>query len=180
MKNRTRIALVLFTLGFIALNAQVEDKLLKVNALLPGVSYELGLGATTTLNVDAILGVALRGGSNSSTRFGIFPGIGVEGRKYVNFNRRLRKQKNIAGNSGNYVSLATQLQLGSSLFGDVEFASDYFYNVGFMYGIQRMRPKGFYWGISFGPAVLADDFGVDGAILSNVRLGWVLNRRKNK
>ncbi|WP_340157056.1 hypothetical protein [uncultured Maribacter sp.] len=50
------------------LNAQstkhVEDGLFKVNALAPGISYELGVADKTTLNLEAFLGFALNGGTD--------------------------------------------------------------------------------------------------------------------
>ncbi len=159
---------------------QVEDGLFKVNALLPGVSYEFGVGNASTISLEGIVGFALNGGSGRSTEFGIFPAVQAEYRNYVNFERRLGKNKNISGNSGNYVSLLNQFQLGNPLFGDLEFNSDYYYNLAIVYGIQRIRPQGFYWGVSFGPGVFIDDFGTDVGLLIDVRLGWVVGGRKNK
>lgn len=159
---------------------QVENKLFKVNALLPGVSYELGIGGKSTVNLDAIIGFSLNGGTGRSTEFGIFPALQAEYRYFVNFDRRLGKNKNISGNSGNYVGLVNQFQLGSPILGNLDYNSDYFYNLAVVYGIQRTRPKGFYWGVSFGPAIFIDEFSTDPGIFTNLRLGWVIGRNKNK
>lgn len=156
----------------------VEAGLFKVNALFPGVSYELGIAQNATLNFEAIVGFALNGGSNRRTEYGIFPGVQAEYRRYLNMERRLGKDKNISGNSGNYLGLVNQFQHGNPIFGNLEFASDYYYNLALVYGIQRTRPKGFYWGISFGPAIFVNDFGTDPGILVDARLGWVTGRRK--
>lgn len=156
----------------------VEDGLLKINALLPGVSYELGAGKNSTFNFEGIIGFALNGGSGRSTEYGVYPGLQAEYRNYVNMDRRLRKNKNISGNSGNYIGFLNQFQFGTPLIGDLEYTSDYFYNVAAVYGIQRTRPKGFYWGISFGPAIFIDDFSTDPGILIDARLGWVIGGRK--
>jgi hypothetical protein len=176
--------LCFFVVSLFWCNAQdttlVENNLLKVNALLPGVSYELGLGNTTTLNLEGIVGFAVNGGSGRDTEFGIYPGLGAELRKYVNLDRRISKNKNIEGNSGNYISVLNQFQFGSPLIGDLQYSSDYYYNLAIVYGIQRMKPKGFYWSISLGPSIFRDDFDVDAGILIDARLGWVLHRRKNK
>ena len=157
---------------------KVENGLFKVNALLPGVSYELGIAETSTLNFEAIIGFAINGGSDRDTEFGIYPGLQAEYRNYVNMDRRLRKNKNISGNSGNYISFLNQFQFGTPLIGDLEYTTDYFYNVAAVYGIQRTRPKGFYWGVSFGPAIFIDDFSTDPGILVDARLGWVIGGRK--
>lgn len=156
----------------------VEDKLFKVNALAPGISYELGVADKTTLNLEAFLGLALNGGSDRSTNFGLYPGLEADVRQYVNFNRRLNKGKNISGNSGNYVAFLNQLQFGKPIIGDLEYASDYFYNGALVYGIQRTYKKGFYWGLAFGPGIFVDDFYTDAGILIDLRLGWVVSGRK--
>lgn len=156
----------------------VENGLFKINALVPGVSYEFGVGRASTVNVEAFTGFAVRGGSDRTTEFGIYPGVQAEYRNYVNMQRRLRKDKNISGNSGNYVSLVNQFQSGRPLFGDLELSSDYYYNVAVVYGLQRTRPKGFYWSLSFGPGVFNNQFETTPGILIDARLGWVIGGRK--
>ncbi|MDF4202211.1 hypothetical protein PXD56_04565 [Maribacter sp. SA7] len=157
---------------------QVEDGLFKINALAPGVSYELGIGAKTTLNAEAFFGFALNGGSDRSTNFGLYPGLEADLRQYINFDRRLRKGKNIANNTGNYIAFLNQLQFGTPIIGNLEYASDYFYNAALVYGIQRTYKKGFYWGLAFGPGIFVDDFYTDAGILIDLRLGWVVGGRK--
>ncbi|SIQ31976.1 hypothetical protein [Maribacter ulvicola] len=56
----------------------VEDGLFKVNALLPGVSYEVGVGERTAINAEAIIGFALRGTSNVETEFGLYLGFAAD------------------------------------------------------------------------------------------------------
>ena len=182
MKSLSTAFVLFFSIATLSAQStkKVEDGLLKANALLPGISYELGVGDKSTLNLEGIIGFALNGGSGRSTEFGIFPGIQVDYRNYLNFERRLRKNKNISGNSGNYVGLLNQFQFGKPLIGDLEFSSDYYYNLAVVYGIQRTRPKGFYWGVSFGPGIFVDDFGTDTGLLVDVRLGWVIGGRKKK
>lgn len=166
----------------LAINAQtikkVEKGLFKVNVLAPGIAYELGIGSTATINLEAVLGFALHGGSDRDTEFGIYPGIQAEYRNYVNMNRRIGRNKNISGNSANYLSFLNQFQLGSPLVGHLEYSSDYFYNIAAVYGIQRMRPKGFYWSIAFGPALYMDDSSTNPGIFLDGRLGWVLDQKK--
>ncbi len=153
---------------------QVEDQLFKVNALLPGVSYEIGVGSTSTLNFEGIIGFALNGGSDRSAEFGIFPGVQAEYRNYLKLDRRIAKSMNISGNSGNYISLLNQFHIGTLLFGYLEYNSDYFYNLAVMYGIQRTRPKGFYSGVSLAPAFYTTDNDPSVSILSDNKLGWLL------
>ncbi len=156
----------------------VEDGLFKINLLAPGVSYEIGVADKTTLNLEAFLGFALNGGSDRETSFGLYPGLEADIRQYVNFSRRTRKGKNISGNTGNYVAFLNQLQFGTPIIGDLEYASDYFYNAAIVYGMQRTYEKGFYWGLAFGPGIFVDDFYTDAGILIDIRLGWVIGGRK--
>lgn len=74
-------------------NKVLENGLFKINAFLPGVSYEFGVAKKTTINLDAIIGFALNGGSNRETSFGLYPGLGAELRNFVNMDRRIRKNK---------------------------------------------------------------------------------------
>ncbi len=179
--NKTIIFVVLLCSAFTLssqTNKQVEDGLFKINALAPGVSYELGVGSKTTLNFEGFLGFAMNGGSDRDTNFGLYPGLGAEFRYFNNFERRIRKGKNISENSGNYLGFLNQYQFGQPIIGDLEYASNYFYNLVIVYGIQRTRPKGFYWGISFGPGVFVNEFDTTPGILIDARLGWVIGGRK--
>ncbi|MFD0796772.1 hypothetical protein ACFQZJ_04820 [Maribacter chungangensis] len=173
---RTYTLLVLVVAGVYGRAQSVEKGLLKVNALLPGLSYELGIADKATLNFDAVIGFALNGGSGRSTEFGVYPSVQAEYRNYINFDRRLRKKKNVSGNTGNYVSLLNQFQFGDPLVGDLEFSSDFYYNIAAVYGIQRTRPKGFYWGLAFGPGIFVDEFDTNVGLLVDARLGWVIGR----
>ncbi|MGB6153425.1 MAG: hypothetical protein WBG48_15705 [Pricia sp.] len=180
MKNS--LLYVLFVSAFFSVNAQsgknVEKGLFKVNALIPGVSYELGVGTNTSFNFDVGILLALEGGTNVKTEFGLFPTLGADFRYYYNMDRRIGKGKNILGNSGNYLGVANQFYPGNAFVGNLDFTSSYFYNTAVVYGIQRMRPKGFYWGVSFGPGLFVDDFDVNGGLFVDAKLGWVIGKRK--
>tara|TARA_R110002074_G_scaffold59183_3_gene144290 strand:- start:18 stop:560 length:543 start_codon:yes stop_codon:yes gene_type:complete len=156
----------------------VEDGIFKINLLLPGVSYELGVGNRTTINAEAIIGFALRGASDVETQFGLYPGFAADFRYYNNFDRRLSKGKNISGNTGNYFGFLNQIQFGTPIIGDLEYASDYYYNVALVYGLQRTYKKGFYFSLAFGPGVFVNEFNTDAGVLIDVRLGWVIGGRK--
>ena len=172
----------LFVSAFSNLNAQsdrnVEKGVFKINALPIGVSYELGAGRNTTFNFDLNLAAGLRAGGDPGPEFGIWPIFGADFRYYYNMERRLGKGKNILGNSGNYVSIVNKFRFGNALVGKLDFSSDYYYTTGVVYGIQRMRPKGFYWGASVGPGIYVDQFNVNVGLIGSIRLGWVLGKRK--
>lgn len=159
-------------------NSNIERSIFKVNALAPGVSYELGVGKNLSLNIDALVIPAIQGGSNQETEFGIFPGIQADFRYFTNMKRRLEKGKNITGNSGNYLGLTNLLYSGNSFVGDLNFDSKFNHIAALTYGIQRTRPKGFYWGFSLGPGLYTDDFNTQFTFFVDLRLGWVLKKKK--
>ncbi len=107
-----------------------------------------------------------------------FSGLQADFRYFINMKRRKRKGKNISGNSGNYLSFSNELVSGDPLVGDLSYNSSYFYNTAILYGIQRTRPKGFYCGVSFGPALLNDEIDTDFGIWADVRLGWVIGKKQ--
>ena len=179
MENFSISALLLFSLlSFAQTSKNVEDGLFKINALTPGVSYELGIGKDLSLNFDALIGFALNGGTGRDTEFGLFPGVQADFRYFTNMGRRLSKDKIISGNSGNYLAVSNKLSSGRSTIGDLEFSSNYFYGISIVYGIQRTRRKGFYWGLSFGPAWFSNSFGSNFGAILDARIGWVIKKRK--
>lgn len=176
------ICFTVIVMSALCINAQsnklVEDGLFKINALAPGVSYELGVGSKTTLNLEGFLGFALNGGSGRDTNFGLFPGLAADVRQYINFDRRLKKGKNISGNTGNYISFLNQMQFGTPIIGNLEYASDYYFNTALVYGLQRTYKKGFYFGLAFGPGIFVNQYDTNAGILIDARLGWVIGGRK--
>ncbi len=151
----------------------VEKGLFKVNALLPGASYELGAGNNTTFNFDLLL-VPDFGGNPLE----IFPAVGAEFRYFTNMNRRLGKDKNISGNSGNYVGFLNQLLIAAPLLGNLEYDIPFVYNGAIVYGLQRTYNKGFYFNLSFGPGFFTRDNDPTAGILIDIKLGWILSGRK--
>ena len=154
----------------------VEKGLLKVNAFIPGISYELGVGNTSTFNFDALL---IPGGGtnfNEDPEFGLFYGFQAEYRYFTNLNRRLSKMKNIEGNSGNYIALNNQIYSGRPLIGDYYLNYSYNHIVAMTYGIQRTRSKGFYWNVSFGPGVFITESDLGATLMLDLKLGWVVKK----
>ncbi|MBC6998160.1 hypothetical protein [Cytophaga sp. FL35] len=174
------ILLALFVSAFFTSKAQtdklVERGLFRLNIVAPGASYELGLGKRSTLNFEAILVPLSERVYGSTDNFEIFPALGAEYRYYTNMRRRIGKGKNIRGNSGNYVSFLNQAIIAAPILGNIEHDTPVSYIGALNYGIQRTRPKGFYWNVSFGPGVgiTESDFGP--AVLIDTKLGWVVKK----
>tara|TARA_R110002050_G_scaffold51870_7_gene118857 strand:+ start:1746 stop:1925 length:180 start_codon:yes stop_codon:yes gene_type:complete len=58
--------------------------------------------------------------SDRETNFGLYPGIGAEFWYFNNLERLLLQDKNISGNSGNYLGFLNQFQFGQPILGDLE------------------------------------------------------------
>ena len=171
-------------------NKNVEKGIFKINALSPGVSYEFGIGMDMTINLDAL--VVIGGGSRGPNDFniGFFPGFDAEFRYFNNFERRLSKDKNISGNSGNYWALSTGIQSGQAIIGTYNLGYATSIHLGAVYGLQRTYKKGFYWNLSFGPGVFftreeflfpSSSVNVDTTSFGIVgvgKIGWVLGKKK--
>jgi hypothetical protein len=193
MKNLLVVLLFFCIASVIAQSDKnVEKQIFRINALTPGVTYEVGIGNNSTLNFDLNLAFEINGGSGRSTEFGLFPSLRGEFRNYNNFNRRLSKGKNIANNSGNYVSFYTNLQSIKPVIGalDISFDERTYFSTGILYGFQRTYKKGFYWNLSFGPGVFftKQEIPIPGSTVQNYftdfglvvqgKIGWVLGKRK--
>lgn len=178
MKKLLFVVLVL--IGFSA-NAQsqtnVEKKLYSVNFLLPGLEYEMGLSNNTTLDLRAGTGFGISGGSNRDTEFGIFLNAHTQYRYYYNFNKRLRKDKNIDNNSANYIALNGSIDFGDPIIGDLQLSSDYGGVIGPVWGLQRYYRSGFKLDLNLGAGYGFNNLG--GSYFSPIiglRLGWKLGK----
>jgi len=179
MKKFAVIILILSSLAAYAQTSNnVERQLFKINALVPGVSYELGLSNNLTLNLDALLIPGGGRGLNNKTQFGVLPGFQADLRYFVNMKRRSGKGKNISGNSGNFVALMNQLYSGNAILGNLKLDNGFNYITALSYGIQRTRPKGFYWGFSVGPGLYFGDIDPQFTVFIDLKLGWVLRGKK--
>lgn len=155
----------------------VENLQVKFNLLSPGIDFEIGLFQNQTLVGGVGLGV---GYYEEGYVFGL--ALNSEYRYYYNLKRRIRNDKTIGGNSGNYFG-ATRKIFFDPLIIATDIPSNDF-NVGYyglIHGVQRTTENGFHFDISGGVGYYLGD-GVKsgyGPILS-VKLGWVATKRKKK
>lgn len=170
---------LLFICSMVTLNAQtgknVEASQLQLSLPLPSILYELGIGKNTTTSMEAITGFGLRGCTGCETNFGIYTILRGQLRYYYNMERRLRKKKNIQGNSGNYVAALVAFQNGSSLIGNLNTTITL--AVGPVYGIQRTYKRGFFYRLEGGVAFVQDDFEQGIGLVLAARIGWVIRKR---
>lgn len=159
-------------------NSNVEKTQLQFGLPLPSILYEVGTGKNTTLSLEALAGFELRGCSGCETDFGIYPILRGQYRYYYNMERRLRKGKNISGNSGNYVAAVIGYQHGSPIIGNLINTNTL--GVGPVYGLQRTYRKGFFYRLEGGVAYFQDDFEDGIGLVLAARIGWVIGKRRRK
>lgn len=177
MKNLLLISFCL--LISLSINAQnqpsVEDGLLSVNILTPGLEYEYGLTNSTTLDLGAGSGFAYRKGTFGEG-FGVYPVFDLQYRYYYNLKKRLEKGKNIFNNSGNYIALSGTLQAGKPIIGDLEYNEGYFGVIGPVWGLQRYYGAGFKLDLNLGGGYGFNESG--GSFFSPIiglKLGWLIS-----
>jgi len=164
-------------IGFAQSGKKVENQQLTLNVLLPGIIYEQGISQNSTIAAEATMGFAYVESSFTDNGFGIYPIGRVQYRYYYNFDRRLSKGKNIAGNTGNYIAPTIAIQGGKAIIGDLDYISDYFGGIGAVYGLQRTGQKGLQFRFEVGPGYFFDQFERNFGIFLALKLGWVVSRK---
>ncbi len=155
----------------------VENVQVKFNLFSPGIDFEIGIFRNQTAVGGVGLGLAYY---EEGYAFGL--ALNTEYRFYHNLDRRIKKDKVIAGNSGNYIGAARSIYFNQLIFA-TNIPSDDF-NVGYyglIYGIQRTFESGLNFDVSSGVGYYLGD-GIPsgyGPIL-NLKIGWVATKRKNK
>lgn len=156
----------------------LERHQFKFNFLSPGFTYEFALFKNVTASTSVGLGAATY---QEGYALGLV--LNNRARYYYNFNSRIRKGKNVSGNSGNYISAAqaiffSQLRLATNIEGPSDFNIGFF---GFVHGIQRTYPKGFNFNAEIGAGYYKGDGVFSGyGPLINLNFGWVATKRKSR
>ncbi|VAW16104.1 hypothetical protein MNBD_BACTEROID03-1282 [hydrothermal vent metagenome] len=138
------------------------EKVWRVNILNPAIELEVPTGKSATFSTAFGIGYGgaypdLSGGGDGLI-YSINPFLDVQYKLYYNFNKRLRKQKNIDNNSGNFLS-ARVLARGPSLVENVVRSTDYDFAIGPTWGLQRKYGKNFHLLFDIGPIYYFDTEG---------------------
>lgn len=179
---RKHIIISLLLLNFAHLNAQnknsyLENNLLKINILSPGITYERSLSENTTLCTDLNLSLGISYNSNSGSNLLSTPYIREQYRYYYNLEKRKSKDKNIKNNSANFIALDGSYYLKP--IGNSQYVSVY---DGFTFaptwGLQRTYQSGINLGLTAGPGY---NFGTNertaGFVpVANFTLGWIIGK----
>ncbi|WP_291864773.1 hypothetical protein [Maribacter sp.] len=180
MKN-TSLLVLFFGLTIIA-NAQsaknVEENQFVINVFTPGFVYEKGVTTNTTLATEFTIGFEARGCTGCETAYGIYPAFVGQYRYYYNMERRLGKNKNISGNTGNYISGTLWLQSGNPILGNLHKNYNLTGVIAPIYGFQRTYKKGFNFKIEGGVGYSFNDYENGLGVILHTTFGWVIRKRK--
>ncbi len=156
----------------------LERHQFKFDLFSPGISYELGLFRNQSVSTALGLGMAAY---EPGYVFGL--ALNNRYRYYHNFNRRINRDKNVSGNSGNYIAAAqaiffSQARLTTNVSGPDDFNLGFY---GMVYGIQRTYPKGFNFNAELGAGYYKGD-GIPSGYgpLIGFTFGWVATKRKSR
>ncbi|MGY5848949.1 hypothetical protein [Salegentibacter sp. F14] len=177
MKKTLLFCLCLFSLFSMRSQdqASVKDGLLSINILTPGLEYEYGLSASTTLDLRVGTGFAYQKNSFGEG-FGIYPIFNIQYRHYYNLAKRLEKGKEINNNSANYIALSGVVQAGKPIVGDLEYNEGFFGVIGPVWGLQRYYGSGFKLDLNLGAGYGFNESGESFfSPLIGLRLGWLLS-----
>lgn len=147
-----------------------------INLFGPGFRYELGLIRNVSVSSSFTAGLATY---QEGYSFGFAWHTRI--RYYHNFKTRLDINKNIIGNSADYLAPARSvfwgpLQLSDNLDGPDDFGLAFY---GGVYGIQRTNKKGFNFNAELGFGYYRGDGVANGyGPLFNFTFGWVATKRK--
>ncbi|MFV0305070.1 MAG: hypothetical protein ACK5IC_06290 [Moheibacter sp.] len=141
------------------------------------ISYEKAVSPKMTLNAE----VGYEGGFYHSNwtaddvDYVLTTTLSLEGRYYYNFNRRLKKGKNISNNSANFVAVETTFtpDWGTSKSADnIDVLTTF--TVFSKYGLRRKLSKRFNFELTFGPGYQWVEDGDNGVILGlDARFGYI-------
>ncbi len=156
----------------------LERHQFKFNFLSPGFTYEFAIFKDLTASTSLGFGAATY---NEGYALGLV--MNNRMRYYYNLGSRLKKDKIVAGNSGNYIAFAqaiffSQVRLATNIKGASDFNLGFY---GLVHGIQRTYPKGFNFTAEIGAGYYKGDGVFSGfGPLVNINIGWVATKRKSR
>lgn len=128
----------------VSAQSQMQDVLenqLRLNLVSPGLEFEYRLGSACTVLANGGIGYGgsfknLSYNNNNGFQYLISPFVDLQGKYYYNLDKRIRKGRKTAFNSGNFVSLRF-LARGNSIQSNFDRTSDWDFSFGPTWGIQR-------------------------------------------
>jgi hypothetical protein len=180
MKKYLKIALgLILTLNLNAQEvAKVNNNLLKINILTPGLTFEKRIDNNKTLCLDANIGLVYTFSSNLGNRILKTPFTRLQFRNYYNFEKRVTKGKNTLNNSGNYIGLTTSYYFKN--INDDYFINNYDgFSLGAAWGLQRTYKNGLNINLNTGIGYNFSNQKNKSVIpIVNFTFGWIILNKK--
>ena len=123
------------------------------------------------------LGLSFGGAHTDELQWGLTPKISMEGRYYYNLLERKNKQKNINGNSANYLALGANYCFDKVILGnsnDINF--DQYYSLETKWGLKRSIFKKLFFELNIGIGLYfmeSEDWKSKVGPAGTIKLGWI-------
>lgn len=146
MKTRLLIllGLVIVSSSFGQSSESGKQNVLRLNFLNPGIEYEQSITETSKLSANVGFGVSMSYPNTTSIQghhaFFLSPFLDLHYKYIYNFDRRVRKEKNINFNAGDFIGLKFNGR-GNSIKSDVVRTDNFDFSIGPTWGIQRSFNK---------------------------------------
>ncbi|MDB4292971.1 DUF3575 domain-containing protein [Maribacter sp.] len=178
-----RFFLIVLLFGSILVSAQFgkncELRQFKLNAVNPGIEYEMALGTNTTFDLKLGLQATLDPSvSDRFEDFGFFPSLSAQYRYYYNFGKRQRNRRQIYGNSANYVAPLVTLFSPRPRTVAAKEVKGVFGQAGLVTGLQRSFNSGFNFSIDVGAAYFLGTINDGIYPVANLSIGWILSEKR--
>lgn len=155
----------------------LERHQVSFNLLMPSLQYEIGI--VRNVSASAILGLGL---ATPQEGYSLTPIYNVKARFYHNFQRRKALNKNVAGNSGNYIAASyTHFFTEWELLGNMDNGDSSLDFIGSVYGIQRTFKNGINFSAEAGGGwYRRHNFNLGMGPVIGFSLGWKPTKRKSR
>jgi hypothetical protein len=174
------IASLLFVLCYAQNHQKNTEKVLRLNIINPGIEFEFPIFKKSTIatNIGIGYGGSLKNisGGGDGWVYMIAPFLDIEYRMFYNQKERIKKNKNIKYNSGNYWG-ARLLVRGKELSSNFYRTDNIDFSIGPVWGIQRAYGK-FHFLFDVGPIYYFDTKGNSGffPFMIQLNIGFNLKR----
>ncbi|NKI33132.1 hypothetical protein [Croceivirga thetidis] len=156
-----------------------ELRQFKINAINPGVEYEMALGVNSTLDLRVAWQASIEPASeNAIEDYDFFPAITLQNRYYHNFNGRYQRGRQIYGNSGNYLAPSVAVFSPDARLVDNRPVDGIHGYGGLVYGIQRSFNSGFSFSIDAGAGYYVGPFRGGIQPIINLSIGWIVSEKR--
>jgi long-subunit fatty acid transport protein len=169
------IVLSVFLMSSIMLLAQegVEKSQIKINFLIPSISYEKSLSTKNTLYSE--FGTSFGYSSSfSQTNWTFTPFINEEFRHYYNLDKRLSKGKRIKNNSGSFFALSAIYNFESLNTNSNFISQNADISIIPNWGFQHISKSGFSIGLNLGCGYSFNKNDNQFVTMTKLSLGWKL------